>query len=253
MRCLFPPAPGELTDSDLERLYALPAGGHLANLHVRANMVASVDGAVELSGRAQGLSGTMDMHLFSLLRSLTDVVLAGAGTVRAENYGPAHLPEASRRARRDRNQLPLPPIAVITGSADLDPQARLFATPTDQSGAPLPIVLTCRRAPLDRREALAAVAQVVICGEDQVSLPEALAQLQKLGHRAVLCEGGPSLLHQLLDEGLLDELCLTSAPLLAGGGHLTLGAGAFGGGPIALKLIHVLHDQGTLFGRYGIT
>ena len=44
-----------------------------------------------------------------------------------------------------------------------------------------------------------------------------LGDLYARGHRRVLAEGGPGVLGALLAAGLVDELCLTVAPVLAGG------------------------------------
>ena len=112
--------------------YAYPE--HLGAPHVRVNFVASTDGAVTVDGRSGGLGSDADRRVFGTLRELAEVVLVGAGTVRAENYGGARKPT---RGRADP-----PPIAVVTGSADLDPGARLF---TDTRVAP--IVLTGPDAP----------------------------------------------------------------------------------------------------------
>ena len=94
--------------------------------HVRVNFVASTDGAVTVDGRSAGLGSDADRRVFGTLRELAEVVLVGAGTVRAENYGGARKPT---RGRADP-----PPIAVVTGSADHDPGARLF---TDTRVAPI--------------------------------------------------------------------------------------------------------------------
>ena len=94
MRQIFPDEAG-LADADLAALYAYPdltaAGPPTAagSSHwLRANMVTSMDGAATLLGRSGGLSSEWDQQVFAMLRALTDVILVGAGTVRAEHYGP---------------------------------------------------------------------------------------------------------------------------------------------------------------------
>src|SRR5437899_1114982 len=149
MRQLLPRYAEEV---DLDATYAVPDRPHL-----RANMVASVDGAASADGRSGGLSGPADKALFATLRGLTDVVLVGAGTVRAENYGPAH-PSPKRRAwRRAMGLAEVPPIAVVSGRLDLDPAGRFFT----EDVIARPLVLTCAAAPADRRGALAKVADVL--------------------------------------------------------------------------------------------
>src|ERR1700722_18281627 len=93
VRQIYPDADPAADDDDfLARRYAYPAGdGTAARPWVRANMVASVDGAAALEGRSGGLGGAADRKLFHVLRSLADVVLVGGGTARAEKYKPARL------------------------------------------------------------------------------------------------------------------------------------------------------------------
>ena len=78
--------------------------------------------------------------------------------------------------------------------------------------------------------------------------------LAERGHRRMLAEGGPHLLAQLVEAGLLDELCLTIGPQMAGPGadRIVAGAGTGSGlsGSLPLRLAHVLEDQGFLLCRY---
>ena len=191
MRQLLP-AGGPGGDADpgqLARLYAYPEAGRP---WVRANMVASVDGAASVNGRSGGLSGRADREIFGLLRSLADVILVGAGTARAERYRPAQ--PASIRPELRTGRSATPPIAVISGRLDLDPQLELLtAAPADART----IVITCDRAPDKQRAAIAECADVLVAGGEHVDLKAALDALGARGHRRVLTEGGPHLLGQL--------------------------------------------------------
>ncbi|MGO9660777.1 MAG: pyrimidine reductase family protein [Acidimicrobiales bacterium] len=189
---------------------------------LRVNMVSTLDGAVAFSGRAGILGGPGDKLLFSVLRSLADVVLVGAGTVRVERYGPAKLPLEAQEIRQQRGQAALPTIAVVTGSGALDWGSRLFT-----GDGPRPIVIT---ADDTRPEALAnaaGVAEVLRSGTGggAVDLASALKALGERGLKHVLCEGGPTLNSALAAAQLVDELCLTLSPKLTGcvGGGLTGG------------------------------
>jgi len=215
--------------ADLAALYAPPAGRH-----VRANFVVSTDGATTVGGVSSGLSSQADRDLFHVLRSLCDVVLVGATTARRENYGGA-------RSYGDR---PPPPVAVVSRSLDLDPAARLFSDTTVR-----PWVLTVASAPADRRAALSSVAHVVEAGEHSVDVPTALDLLSAAGFDHVLCEGGPHLLSDVVVAGALDDLCLSVAPVLAGGAGDRLLAGMPIVPPAQLRIEHVLEEEGTLFLR----
>ncbi len=244
LRQLLPAGTDSRGDPDLVALYAYPDGQWL-----RANMVSSADGAASLDGASASLSSDTDRRVFALLRTLSDVILVGAGTARAERYKPVRPRELLRDLRDGR---PLtPPIAVITRRLDLDPDSLLItAAPPDART----IVITTSRAPADRRASLARHADIIVAGDQTVDLKTAVSALAKRGHRRMLAEGGPHLLAQLVQAGLMDELCLTLSPLLAGPGASRIVAGAPGIGPatlpLPLTLAHVLEEDGFLLCRY---
>lgn len=64
---------------------------------LRLNMISSVDGAASHAGRSGALGGQGDKGVFAVLRCLADVILVGAGTMRAERYGPVRLEAGARR------------------------------------------------------------------------------------------------------------------------------------------------------------
>jgi len=236
---------GELDTEGVLAAYAVPAG---VDRHLRLNFVSSVDGAVTLDGRSGGLSTPGDKRLFGLLRDLADVILVGAGTVRDEGYGPpAHSPR--RRARRRALGLAeVPPYALVTNSLDLDPGSPLFTEAEART-----VVIAPAGAPADRRAALDPVADVVTAGEHRVDLHAALDRLADRGLHRVLCEGGPALFGGLLGAGLVDELCLTVSPLLAGPGPARiLGGPPLPAAPYGLDTQHVLEEDGALFLRYAV-
>jgi riboflavin biosynthesis pyrimidine reductase len=238
--------PADQDDPDLAALYAYPDGPWL-----RANMVSSADGAANLEGASAGLSSETDRQLFALLRALSDVIIVGAATVRTERYKPARVREPWRYLRDGRT--PTPPIAVVTGRLDLDPDSPLVtAAPPDART----IVITTAEAPADRRAELARHADVIVAGQETVDLKAAVSALAERGYRGMLAEGGPHLLAQLLEAQLLearllDELCLTIGPLMTGPGANRIVAGALPTvPPLPLRLAHVLEDDSFLFCRY---
>ena len=223
----------------LGRVYAYPEG-----TWVRANMVASADGAATAGGRSAGLSGTADKLVFFVLRSLADVVLAGASTARTERYRKAQPVDLWPQLRDGR---PVPPIAVLTRRLDIDLGSPLFA-----ADGPRTIVLTTELADPARLASAAKVADVVVAGADTVTANDAVGELTQRGFSRILLEGGPSLLAQFLDEGLLDELCRTISPVLEGGhsGRRITADLAPGDGLTGLRLASVLEDGGALLTRY---
>lgn len=240
MRTLLPTssvpdsASPDLPAPDLPAHYAYP--DELTAPYVRVNFVSSADGAATSDGLSGGLGGDADRQVFGVLRELAEVVLVGAGTVRAEGYRGARKPT--------RGTTVPPPIAVVTGSADLDPTSPLF---TDTRVPP--IVLTGSAAPQERLDALtAAGADVVVL--DPLTPEALLGELGRRGLHRVLCEGGPRLFGDLVAARLVDELCLTVAPVLAGGDAGRIAVGKGGSASLGLSLAGALFADDTLLLRY---
>jgi riboflavin biosynthesis pyrimidine reductase len=233
----------------LAALYAYP---DLPRPWVRANMISSADGAAALDGRSGGLSGRADRAVFAVLRSLADVIVVGANTARTERYRPVRAREVWPALRGGRSATP--PIAVVSRGLGLDPADPLLA---GGPGLAPTIVLTTSSAPPGRLAALGGKARVVTAGETSVRPAAAVAALGRLGYRRILAEGGPGLLGQVAEAGMLDELCLTISPVLAGGpaGRIVMAAASLPGGtvpalPAGMALAHVLEEEGYLLCRY---
>ncbi|APU16745.1 MULTISPECIES: pyrimidine reductase family protein [Actinoalloteichus] len=240
-----------LSELDVEAVYAYPEP--LDRPWLRVNFVTSLDGAASaVDGRSRSLSSPADRRMLALLRDLSDVILVGAGTAVAEGYR-AVRPQESRAERRARLGLTsLPPIAVVTATGDLDPASGLFG---DASVDAPTIVFTTDAVGRDRRRALtSAGADVVIVGDQAVDLVALLAELDGRGLRRVCCEGGPRLFGSLIAADVVDELCLTVAPLLEGGTAPRISAAApTVRPPSAMTLRSVLHADGQLFLRHART
>ena len=235
-----------LDESGLTDLYAYPDG--LQSCWVRGNMIASLDGGATADGRSGGLAGPGDRAVFTVMRQLADVILVGAGTVRAENYSGAQFSPAQRQARQRRGQAEVPPIAVVTNRGVLDHDAKLFT----RTEVP-PLILTCADAVADARGRLGSVAEVIDASGPRSDRVDPATTLKILAERdliRVLTEGGPQLLGVLIADDLLDELCLTIAPLLVGGeaGRIVTGTGQVRTG---MRRSHLLTDDaGYLYSRY---
>lgn len=244
MRALLPVAS---EDADIHSSYArdwLEPGG------VRMNFVCSADGAATDDGLSRGLQTPGDNRVFAALRDLADVVLVGAGTVRAEGYGRITLSERRRGVRREHGLSEDLPIAVVSRALRLDPDAALF---TDASRQARTVVLTCADTDAALRSRLGKVADVVVCGADRVDFVAARAALTERGYSRILGEGGPTLFAQMARAGAVDELCLSVSPLLAGPGARRIVAGQlWSGDPVGLSLTGLLEEDGALFCRYRV-
>lgn len=236
---LLPWPAGEV---DAVSAYAHPAP---PDGHLRANFVASVDGAAALGGRVGALTGPADQRLLVLLRSLCDVLLVGAGTVRAEGYGPVRALPALADLRRAGGQQPVPRLAVLTRNIDLDLGSSAFTDALKR-----PIIVTTGAADSARLHAAEAVADVLVAGERAVDLQLARRLLVEQGMPRILCEGGPRVLAELYAADLVDELDLAISPPVACGAEPRLTDGPALPEPRLLDLVAGFERDGFLFLRY---
>jgi riboflavin biosynthesis pyrimidine reductase len=235
---------------DLDAVYAYPEDVVGAGRPwLRANMVESLDGASQAGdGLSAGLSSPGDKKIFGVLRGLADVVLVGASTVRAEGYRPPQPKAAYAAAREAAGRAPVPVIAIVSRSLDLDLTAPLFTeaiVPT--------VVLTGPDADPELLAATAKAADVIVAGPPGaggVDPGAAVDALAARGWTRLLTEGGPHLLGQLASAGRVDELCLALSPQLSGGTSRRIIAGTDPMVPQPMELRTLLEDDGFLFARY---
>jgi riboflavin-specific deaminase-like protein len=243
LRRLLPTA-GELTADELVAELRPWELAPAQRPHVAVNMVHTGDGRAAVHGRTGPISSLADRQLFHALRTRVDAVMVGAGTLRIERYG-RMVPDAERREQRRRAGLEPDPLAiVVSGSLDLPADLPLLQDPDSRV-----VIVTAAERSLE-----GVRAQVEYLRSAAVDLPAALARLRSdHGVRAILCEGGPHLNASLLAQGLLDELFLTTVPVLAGAaGALSIMDGAPLEAPLALSLRWMLEREGELFARYAI-
>ncbi|MFF4863540.1 pyrimidine reductase family protein [Streptomyces sp. NPDC001231] len=245
--------PGALVDrewtfAELAAAYAYPErGAAVREPWLRANMVATLDGAAQHEGRSQPISSAADMRIFGTLRALADVVVVGAETVRQEGYRPARARAEFAALREAAGQGPAPAIAVVTASLELDFSLPLFTSPL----VPTLVLTGAAAAPERIVAAERAGARVVIAGDGVgVDPARAVRALAELGHTRLLTEGGPRLLGQMVASGVLDEMCLTVSPMLTAGDAQRIAGGPSVAVPQRFTLASLLEDDGFLFGRY---
>src|SRR3954447_22036581 len=168
-------------------------------MRLALNMVATLDGRAALNGTATGIGSEYDRRLMKELRAEADVVLHGAGTVRADPLS-ARVPPDLVEQRVARGQSPQPLGAIVTRSGHLPREHPYYQSAT--------VIYVLSDANVD-------IPGVEIC--HAADLRAVLADLERRGARYVLCEGGPRLNASLLELDLVNELYVTVAPKLAGG------------------------------------
>ena len=204
--------------------------------YLALNMVATVDGRAALNGSAVGIGSVADKHLMRELRAEADVVLHGAGTVRADPLSARVTPEfIPGRVARGMSEQPLG--AIVTRSGQLPLEHPYYDSAT--------VIYACGDHAVAVRKPTVEVRHVG-------SVQDVVADLARRGACRILCEGGPTLNDALFQAGLVDEIFLTIAPKIVGGlDPLTIVKGD-ALGVIHLELASLVNLEGELFLKYRV-
>jgi riboflavin biosynthesis pyrimidine reductase len=210
------------------------------------NFVSSADGRATLEGRSGGLGDDGDRAMFHGLREQVDAVMAGTGTLRTERYGRLLGKPERRQRRAERGLAPEPLACMVTRSGEVPTGIPLFAEPEALVAVFSPVEVDVAGC--------AAQVKVVRLDPGELTLTTVLRALRRdFGVRSLLCEGGPTLFASMLAEGVVDELFLTMAPLLAGGGmEPAITAGPELADPAALSISWLLEREASLYLRYAL-
>lgn len=240
------PAPATVDSAELLGDLRLHERAHPDRPWVVTNFATTADGRATIDGRSGAIGDDGDMEVFRRLRTQVDALLIGTRTLGIERYGRAVRRPELRAAREALGLAPEPLVATVTRSGELPLDIPLFQEPQAD------VVVF---APSDTPEPdCPACATVVRLDPAELTLTTALRHLRAERRvRSLLCEGGPTLMGALLHEQLVDELFLTLAPQLAGGGTgPTMTAGPALAGPAALELVWALERAGSLYLRYAV-
>jgi riboflavin biosynthesis pyrimidine reductase len=228
--------PGSAVSIDLE---SADARDQLADLYrppredwLRLNLIASVSGgATGSDGTSETLTNAADRKLLGVIRSLADVVLVGAASVRAEGY---FVP---RRAA----------LAVVTSSGDLSGHR------ITSSGERGPLIVLCPAGSVGRVRSTVGSAAVRVIPVDDVhgilAATDIVAALRAEGFASIVSEGGPALAAHLLHGGVVDELCLSTSPTLNGANIPVFGAAETDDLPLRLDQLMV-DDASGVYARW---
>ena len=243
--------------AELARLHGGDIG--FAESTVYANFVATLDGVVAIPSvpRSNVLvagDNDADRFLMGVLRALADVVLIGAGvlresprsTWRAEQiYPPASDGYAELRA--SLGLPPAPEIAILCGWGHVDPEHPVLLGRT--------LVLTSDRGASRLEGRLPDSTEVVSLGRPlRFTGTTIIDALRARGHRRILSEAGPHTFGTLLSAHVVDELFLTTSPLLAGDAgpdsrlHVVASADLLP--PVGARLTSLRRHGDHLFSRY---
>jgi riboflavin biosynthesis pyrimidine reductase len=213
----------------ITELYRLPAPER-----VRINLIASVSGSAAGSdGTSDTLSSPADRLILKVIRALSDVVVVGAASVRAEGY---FVPKDGV-------------LAVVSRTGDFTGH---HIRDTGNHGT---LLILCPASAVRTAQSTIGLADVTVVAvpdvEGSLSAGAILGALGDQGFSSIVAEGGPALARHLVLGGVVDELCLTTSPVLNGGRLPMFGAGEFDGHPMALNQL-LVDEGGFTYARWGL-
>jgi riboflavin biosynthesis pyrimidine reductase len=240
------PDPATVDSAELLGDLGLNAHAHEERPWVITNFATTADGRATIDGRSGPIGDEGDMEVFRRLRTQIDALLIGTRTLGIERYGRAVRRPELRAARAALGLAPEPLVATVSRSGELPLEIPLFAEPEAHV-----VVFTIPDAP---EPSCPARVDLVRLDPAELTLTTALRHLRtEHGVGSLLCEGGPTLMSALLHERLVDEVFLTLAPQLAGGGSgPTMSSGAPLVDPAAMELVWTLERAGSLYLRYAV-
>jgi len=211
------------------------------------NFVASADGRATFAGRSGQLGDDGDHAMFHGLRSTVDAVMAGTGTLRSERYGRLIADPQVRQERQQRGLRPEPLACTVTRRGDVPLDVPLF----EQRESEIVIF-----APGELElGGVGANVEVVELDPGELTLVTVMRHLRAHHDvRLLLCEGGPTLFGSMIQEQVVDELFLTIAPKLTGGGSgPTVTSGPELPELAQLSIVWALERAGSLYLRYAFS
>lgn len=233
--------PTETSVSEILTDYEPASSGSDARPFFAANMVTSLDGRAAIGGRSKLLGSERDAEMLLGLRALFDALLVGAGTLRAERYGPIIRDPGLREKREAAGLEPSPLAVVVTNSFDLPWDCPLFT-----EGIGKVVVYTGA----DRTPPPTTTEVEVVSSDGDPDLTGLATWLAENGFRSVLCEGGPTILGELIDRNLLDELFLTIHPVISGEADAPRIVEGPVGAMASFDLVELSREGNELFTRY---
>ena len=172
--------------------------------HVIFSAAITLDGKLATRTGDSKLSSKKDKIRVHKLRSKVDAILIGKNTVKIDD------PLLSVHNIKKKN-----PIRIILDSnATIRTSSRILKT---CSKIPTIIVVTKKAQKKNLQKLEKFPVQIVVCGNNTVSIKKLLVTLKKKGIKNILVEGGGTTNWAFVKENLVDEAIITITPYLVGG------------------------------------
>ena len=172
--------------------------------HVILNAAMTLDGKIATRTGSSEISGKEDLIRVHKLRKDMDAIMVGINTLLADD---PRLTVHKIEADPEDN-----PVRIVVDSKARTPlNFRIL-----NNEAPT-IIATTESADPEKIEALEKKATVLKCGKDRVDLKSLMDKLSKIEIKTMMLEGGSTLNYSMLENGLVDEVSVCVAPMIAGG------------------------------------
>jgi 2,5-diamino-6-(ribosylamino)-4(3H)-pyrimidinone 5'-phosphate reductase len=172
--------------------------------YVILNVAMTLDGKIATKTGSSEISGQEDLIIVHKLRKEMDAIMVGINTVLADD---PRLTIHKIPAEKPDN-----PVRIVVDSRGRTPiDARVL-----NDEAPTIIALSEIANP-EKLEILGKKAEVVVCGKERVDLKILMENLFKKGIKTLMLEGGSTLNYSMLRGGLVNEVRVCIAPMIAGG------------------------------------
>lgn len=175
--------------------------------YVILNSAMTLDGKIATRTGSSEISGPEDLLRVHQLRRELDAIMVGINTVLEDD--PRLTVHKFSSEEYDN------PLRVVTDSKARTP---LNSRVLNEEAATL--IAVSQQAPIDKVKTLMDKGEnidVILAGEDRVDLTILMDELAQRGVRSLLLEGGSTLNFSMLQAGLVDEVRVCVAPLIAGG------------------------------------
>ncbi len=172
--------------------------------YVILNSAMTLDGKMATKTGSSEISGKEDLLRVHELRKEVDAIMVGINTVMTDD--PKLTVHKIRADKKDN------PIRVVVDSRARTP---IFSRILNSDAST--IIAVTDAASLERVEKLNEVAEVMVCGKNRVDLDLLMEKLASLGVKTLMLEGGSTLNYSMLIGGLVSEMRVCIAPMIAGG------------------------------------
>ena len=175
-------------------------------MYVILNAAMSIDGKISTRKNDSAISSKLELVRVHTLRSTVDGIMIGISTVLGD--------DPMLNVRYSRTGVKNPTRIIIDSKARIPLNSRII-----ESSNKIQTILAVTHNASSRKikEIQKKGAQVLVYGNGKVNLRNLFQQLEKMGLKKIIVEGGGEINWSVLKLGLVNELVVTISPVVIGG------------------------------------